>query len=356
MKSFKRFSAFLLCLALMLGLTACHRANERALIISGEEYSAGFYSCALVFADMEGQQKVYETLGESAANDYLNQTIDGVDYKTWVKNRAIEKCKELTAYKSLCEQLMLETSKYDTEFVEAADLSWDYYGFSEMMMENGVGRGTFRYYNCIEAYKNTYFDYLYGEGGTKEIPAEEILTDLTDNYVIANVMIEDITGKTENDVNILAAKLESYAKRIREGEKFEKLYNENAGTAYIDDAEDKDVISYELASVFGNDKTAYENDIFEDLAAMKNGEVKVVKKVTDEGTENEVSTLYLLLKADMFSEKNTLLEDLKSEIRHNLKDDEVEAEIKAIMDTLTVEENTKVTKQFKVEKIYYPVG
>ena len=353
-KNFKRFSALLLCLALMLGLTACHRANERALNISGEEYSAGFYSCALVFADMEGQQLVYDTLGENAAKDYLNQTLDGVDYKTWVKNRAIEKCKELTAYKSNCEELMLDTTKYDAKILETADLYWDYYGYSEMMMENGVGRGTFRFYNGIEAYKNTYFDYLYAEGGTKEIPAQEIETNLTENYAIANVLIEDATGKDAVEVGVLTAKLESYANRIREGEKFEKIYHEAAGTPYTENTENKQTFSYDLASVFGNKGTAYENELYEDVAAMNNGEVKIVTKVADKGTENETTTICLLFKSDILAEENTFLEDLKSAVRHDLKDEEFKSEMQKTIDELTVEENTKVTKQFKVDKIYYP--
>ncbi len=355
-KNFKRFSALMLCVALILGLTACHRANERALYIADEEFSAGFYSCALVFADMEGQQKVLETLGESAATDYLNQTLDGVDYKTWVKNRAIEKCKEFTVYKGVCEEAMIDTTKYADETLETADLYWDYYGYSEMMMENGVGKGTFRSYMSIDAYKNAYFDCLYAEGGVMEIPAEEIKTNLSENYAIADILIEDITGKDENDVKILTAKLESYANRISEGEKFDKIYYEDIGTQYLGSEEDKETFCFDLATIVGNENTSYEMDIFEDVSAMKNGEVKVVKKVNNEGTEEETATLYLLFKGDLLDEKNTLLENLKSEIRHTLKDEELQADVQKTMDTLTVEENTKVTKQFKVEKIYYPVG
>ncbi len=353
-KNFKRISALLLCLSLVLSLAACHRANERALHIDGEGYTSAFYSCALVFADMEGQQLVYDTLGETAAADYLNQTLDGVDYKTWVKNRAIQKCKELTAYKSICEELMLETSEYTSESVQTADLYWDYYGYSQMMTENGVGRGTFRSYIGIDGYKKAYFDYLYGEGGQKEIPATEIETNLTENYVIANVLSENLTGKTEAEVTELTNKYEDYAKRIREGEKFEKVYSEATGTTYVENAEAKDTFSYNLATVLGNDKTEYESDMYADAAAMQNGEVKVITKVADKGTEKETTTLYLFFKSDILAEGNTLLKDLKDAVRHSLKDEELESEMKTKIDALTVEENEKATKQFKVEKIYYP--
>ncbi len=353
-KNFKRFFGLILCFALMLGLTACRRVNERALYIGEEDFSAGFYSCALVFADMEGQQKVYDTLGEEAAANYLNQTLDGVDYKTWVKNRAIETCKEFAVFKGICEELMLNTDKYSNEFLETADLYWEYYGYSEMMMENGVGRGTFRSYIGIDAYRNTYFDFIYGEGGKKEIPADEITANLAENYIIANIINEDLTGKTEAEVKELTEKLEGYAKRIREGEKFEKIYSEATGTTYTEDANVKDTFSYNLATVLGSDKTVYTSDLFSDAAAMKNGEVKLITKVANEGTEGETTTLYLVFKADVLGEANTKLDDLKSAVRHYLKDEEFEKDLKSTTDNLTVEINEKVTKQFKVEKIKYP--
>lgn len=354
MKNLKRFCALLLCLAFMLGLTACHRANERALYIDGEGYSAAFYSCALVFADMEGQQKVAETLGETAANDYLKQTIDGVDYKTWVKNRAIESCVEAEAYKRMCEELMLDTSKYSTKSVETADMYWDYYGYSEMMMENGVGRGTFRAFISVDSYKNTYFDFVYGEGGKKEIPAEEINTNLAENYCLTNILSEDITLKNELEKKELAEKYEGYAKRIREGEKFDKIYSEAIGTTYTENPEVKDTFSYSLASVLGSEKTNYTNDLYNDAKEMKNGEIKVMTKVADKGTDKETSTLYLIFKSDIFADGNTALNDLKTAVRHYLKDEEFENDMKPFFDALTVEINEKVTKQFKVEKIKYP--
>ena len=353
-KNLVRVFVLSLCLVLLLSLTACHRANERALYINDEGFSAGYYSCALVFADIEGQQKVYDTLGEKAAGDYLNQTLDGVDYKTWVKNRAIEKCKEAYAYRSVCEELMIDTEKHSQEYLETADYYWDYSGYSEMMMENGVGRGTFRSFIGIDAYKASYFDYIYGEGGIKEIPAEEIITNLTENYVIANVLSEDLTAKSEEEIKQIKEKLEGYAERIRNGEKFEKIYSEFNGTTYTENTENKSVFSYDLASVIGNEKTTFTDDNFNDVSAMKNGDIQIIEKVTEKGTENEKTTLYLFFKSDILAEENTLLPDLKDAVRHSLKDEEFTSEMKAKMDMLTVKEMPKITKQFKVEKIKYP--
>lgn len=350
----KRIIALFLCCIMIFGLTACHKANETALTIGEVEFTSAFYSCALVFADLEGQQLVYDTLGEEAYADYLNQTLDGVDYKTWVKNRAIENCKNMAAYKIRCDELLLTCDDYVTADVNTADLYWSGYGYSAMMSENGVGRGTFRSYMSMDSYRKGYFDYIYGEGGEKEIPAADIEAELTANYAIANMLTVDASSLTDDELNTLVAELEAYAERIRQGEKFDKIYAEYNGTTYTENTEQTGTFSYDYASVLGNEGTDYASDYFAEVNAMSAGEIKVVTLTDDSDSENVIKTVLLLYKADILSEENTLLSDLKKVAMHSLKDEEFENGMQEFINSLTVNENTRATKQFKVDKIVYP--
>ena len=355
-KFLKRFLALSLVLLLVFSLAACHRANERALKVNGSEYPAGFYSCALVFADIEGQQKVYDTLGESAAADYLNQSIDGVDYKTWVKNRAIEKCQENEFYKAKCEDLMLETSEYTNKYVEMADMYWEYYGYKAIFEQNGVGRGTFRSYMGIDGYKDAYFEHIYGEKGSKAVPKDDIKTALNDNFAVADVLSVSLTGKTDVEAAELETKFSGYAKRLIDNERFDKIYAEENGVTYAEDEKNKETFSYDYATILGSEKTDYQSEIYEDAKAMKIGEVKLVTKVQDEGKETETKTLYLIFKGDILKEGNSQAQALNNIALRFLKLEEFNTENAPLIKALTVEENEKVTKQFKVDKIKYPTA
>lgn len=356
MRFLKSFLSALLCLALVFSLAACHRANERALYVNGSDYSAGFYSCALVFADLEGQQKVYDTLGEKAAADYLNQSIDGVDYKTWVKNRAIEKCKENEFYKAMCEDLMLDTSSYTEQYVETADMYWEYYGYKSIFEQNGVGRGTFRSYMGIDGYKDAYFESIYGEKGSKAVSKEDIKTVLNENFAVADVLSVSLTGKTDVEAAELESKFSDYAKRLMNNEKFDKIYAEENGVTYTENEKVEETFSFEYATILGNEKTKYESEIYADAKAMKTGEVKLVTKVNDEGKESETKTLYLIFKGDILKEGNSEEKTLNNIALRFLKLEEFDKENAPLIEALTVEENEKITKQFKVEKIKYPTA
>ena len=355
-KLLKSVVAISLCVLFVFSLTACHEVNETAVTVDSEEFTSAFYSCALVYADLEAQQIVYETMGESAYADYLNQKIDGVEYKTWVKNRAIETITEMAAYKLACDALLITPDEYSNDDVAAADLEWSNY-YSAIMQENGVGRGTFRWYNSMDTYKLAYFDYIYGKGGEKEIAAADIEAKLKADFTVSNILSADATGKTEDEIKKMVDQFEAYATRIKQGEKFEKIYAEHNGTTYTDsDKDSKETFSYNLASLLGSKETDYESVYFEDVGALANGEIKVIKKVDDTDKENPTTTVLLIYKGNILDDKNPNFEDIKKIAMHALKDEEFEKGMEETIKGLEVVENERATKRFKVEKIVYPMG
>lgn len=349
----KKSAALLLCLIMALSVTACHKVNETALTVGDVKFTSAFYSCALVFADLEGQQLVYDTLGSDAYDDYLNQTLDGLDYKTWVKSKAIERCKEMAAYEIKCKEVLLTCDEYISDYISNADTYWSYY-YSSIMSENGVGRGTFRSYMSRDAYRDGYFDYIYGEGGEKEISNDDIITELTSRYVVSNIISADASSLSDTEKAELTAKFEAYAERIKNGEKFEKIYAEYNNIEYTENSEETGTFSYNYATVYGDADTDYSNDYYEDVKAMENGEIKIIEKTDDSDSENVKTTILFVYKNNISDESNPSFDNLKKIAMHSLKDEEFENEMQEFINSLTVEENTKATKRFKVEKIVYP--
>ncbi|MEE1198944.1 MAG: hypothetical protein U0K54_07365 [Acutalibacteraceae bacterium] len=355
-KNVKKITALVLALLLCLVFTGCHKKGEIAVKVSYEDYkdefTSGFYACALLYADMEGQQKVSQSATEeqlSSANfDYLKQKIDGKEYKDWVKARALEMCKEVFAYKVLCEMNKVQTADTLASASEFAASYWTSY-YSEIMTPNGVGLETFKDYSAYQEYATAYFGFLYGEGGTKEVPKEEINKFLKEKYAYVNVLSLDISTLKEEEVEEKEKEYNKYLARLKKGENFGKIYAEANNEQYTANKNDSGIFNNDKATVWGAKDTMYDNDYFNNVAGLKNGQAKVFK-VDDENGKY----LILVVKGDIMQKGNTSLETLKDNVRHELKDDEFEKEITEFVKKITLNEVKFATKPFKVDKIQYP--
>ncbi len=355
-KNIKRIAALVLAIALCFVFAGCHKKGETAVKVSYEnyedEFTSGFYACALLYADMEGQQKVSENATEEqladADFDYLTQKIDGKEYKTWVKERALGICKEVFAYKVLCEENKVKTADALADASEMAATYWSSY-YSEMMTPNGVSLDTFKTYTEYQEYSTAYFNHLYGEGGTKEIPAKEINTFLKEKYAYVNVLSVDISKYGEEQVEEKQKEFNAYLKRLKKGENFGKIYAEANDSEYKANDKDKGIFNNDSASVWGAKGTMYENDYYNNVIGLKNGQAKVFTTDDDNG-----KNIILVVKGDIMQEGNTYLETLKDNVRHELKDEEYKKEITAFLSKITLKEFKWATKPFKVDKIVYP--
>ncbi len=356
LKNIKRFIAAGMVLALMLSLCACHKKDETALTVDGVNFTSAFYSCALLAADSEARQLASEKLDQIEVDetneDYLEQTIDGVLYSQWVKNRAIEICKQAVAAKKLCEQEKVSTADYLEDAKELAEYYWNA-GMYMYYEENGVSLETYKAFAAYDAYKSAYFDFLFGENGTQAVSTEEINKHLTEKYAYVNYITADISDMKTADAQQEEEKIKKYADRIYAGESFNKIYSEINETEFKEDSTDMGTFSNTQGSVWGDTDTAYETELFQYTKELKNGEVGVFKHKQDR-TGNEY--FVLILRGDILSEKNTNLETIKNSARTDLKGGDLDKLVKAEADKLSVKEVKYATNQFKVEKIYYPEG
>jgi len=94
MRLIKRIGAIICALAILMSFAGCHKKDEIAVTVGDVEFTSAYYMCALVMADSEARNEVYEDLSDEEKTsdevDYFSKKIDGKKYKTWVKDTAIE--------------------------------------------------------------------------------------------------------------------------------------------------------------------------------------------------------------------------------------------------------------------------
>ena len=353
-KALIRISAFLLIAVLCLAAAGCHKPGEIAMKAGDEEFTSGFYACAFLAADNEAQQLVYEQATEQGvtvtAKNLYTQKIDGVVYADWVKARVQEIFKEMIAAKQLCEKNVVNTAEYLDNAKTTAKQEWQ--TNKDYFEKNGIGLESYQKFCAYQEYVNAYFEYLYGKDGPEEVKEDVLNKYITENYVYLNAISLDITGMTEQQQQDQEKKYLDFADRIKKGEKFGKIYADVNNIEYKEDKTDEGAFSNSYAMLWGTDKTgSYESPFFNDVKDMKKGETKVF--VNDKAAEG-YKYMFMVYMGDILSEKNTNLEQIKAAALDSMKGKEFSEKIDAAAKDVNVEEITKSTKQFKVEKIYYP--
>ena len=380
MNAIKRFLVLALCLALVVScFTGCHEKGEIAVTVGDEQFTSGYYACALVFADMDAREKVNATLSSAELMadkiEYWKKTVDGVEYTTWVENTALDKLKLIAAAKKLCKQYSVSNDELmKTEYKQIFDNLWLDGNVAKFMEENGVARETFEdfaYYSYLidsmffanyfglqnsDDFTNPLFDKIYGEGGVKEISAEKIKTHLNDNYALVNLINVSYTGLTDEEKAEKQKQVDAYAQALKDGTKtFEDVYNEYYEVKDEDKEETTDTETddtpkpldpYGLPVCKEESELGYAFDQYDIVKAMAVDEVKVIALEENKG-------LILAVKRDITADPYYLTTGDK-DLREEIVGDEFINTLKTEANALGCDVNKKSTRQFKVKKIYYP--
>ena len=351
----KRVMAAALCIMLVLTFTACHKPGETALTIEGEAFTSGFYACAFLSADNEAQNRVYEEATKNGETttvlDYFEKTIDGKSYSEWVKARAIEICKQMMAAKKLCEENKVSTAEYLESAKTNAKTQWQ---SNQVYFEkNGIGLTSYQNFCAYEQYSVAYFDYLYGKDGPNEVKEDVLNKYIKDNYFYVNAIDVDVTKMTEQQLKDQEKEYNDFIVRVEKGESFGKIYAEAMGSTYSkdDDVTDGKGFSYSYGMIWGAEGTSYENIMFKDVKEIKENTFKII---TNDTAVEGYKYMLLIYKGDILGEKNPNLEAIKTTALDDMKGDEFNEIIVNAAKNIVVNENIKATKQFKVEKVYYP--
>lgn len=358
MKNLKRILSVLLILVIVGSFAGCHKKGEIAVKIGDVEFTSAYYMCALLNADNEAQNKVYEELSEEEQSgekevDIYSKKVEDKKYVDWVEDTAMDYLKNIAAYKTLCIENKLEL---DEETISELEMYTNYYwqSYASYYESNGVALSTYEQYMKDSYYSELYFEHLYAKDGEKEIGAEDVKNKIYDNFVIANMLQASITSEMEDEeITALKTELDGYAEDLKAGKvTFEKVYNEYNGITeedYNQDEEESDEPKPkdEYASVIGAKGTTYESDQYDTIKAMATGEIKVI--------EIEGQGYVLVVKQDIAADEY-YLENLDMAARHLIADEEYEKTIKDYAKKLDTDINKYAVKQFKVKKIVQPTG
>lgn len=359
MNILKKITAMLLVAIMALTVIGCHPKDELAVTIDGQTYTSGYYMCALVNAYLEAQQKVYENLTDAEKSstdlDFFKKKIDDKSFTDWTKDRAIESLKEISHYKTLCKENKLEISTEELNNAKQyANIYWSSYGYSAIFEPNGVSQETYTNYTVDNSYSGLYFEHLYGKGGDKEIPEEQIKEKLYKDFILANVLEVTFSEETDAQKKEIKEKFETYKKDLEKKSKtFEEIYKDynkiteeekKEDTKEEENTESKPLDIY--ASVLGAEGTGYEHAFYKEINELKVNEIKLIEKENNAG-------YVLAIKKDIESDPY-YLETLDMNIRYLLKNDEYMENMKKEAAKLEADINKYAVNRFKVNKIIEP--
>lgn len=391
MKNLKRILAAALVLAMALTAAACHPKDEIAVTVGDLEFTSAYYMCALINADSEAKSRVQEELSDDESTtdiDYYSKKIDDKDYVTWVEDTAMDYLKKIAAYKTLCKENELELDKEEAENAEYyASYYWSSYGYSSYFEPNGVSEKTYTQYMKDSYYSELYFEHLYGEGGEKEIAADEVKDTMYKNFIIADMLQASFSGLEDDEITETKEQFEKYMEELKAGTKtFEEVYNDyndideeedtdtsssssstasssessstestssdatsSEGTASDSEEEEEELEPLDsYASILGAEDTVYESEHFDTVNKMATNEIKIIELDDDAG-------IILVVKKDIKADPY-YLENLDSTTRHLIADEEFESDIEKYADELELTVNDYAVNQFKVKKIKEPTA
>ena len=272
MKIFKRLSAIVLVLVMILSSVGClHKKNEIAVTIDGFEFTSAYYMCVLINARSEAQNKVYEELSTEEQQqeiDFLSKKIDKKSFTKWTEDRAMEMLKEIAAYKSLCKKADLKIDKEAKENAENTAASYWQYGYSQYFEPNGVSLETYKTYVSDALYSSTYFEYLYGNEGKKAIAQSEVDTELYDSFVTANIIEYTFNDESDSDKATIQTQFEAYLNDLKTGNAtFEEIYkaHNNIQEDQEETTTEEDVPKDKYATIVGAEGTNYEHAYFDEI-------------------------------------------------------------------------------------------
>ncbi len=247
----------IISLAAALGLTVsaltfggCSGANiSTPITVDGTDIPAGLYILYSGSAYAEAKSKFANDNPEvdttAAGFDYYNQTLDNKAFGEYVKEKAIENCVRHVAIERLYSKAGKSLTEDEKKDLDAAvETQWEcdlsiwtsslsfakgYDTLGAFYEHIGVSKSSLKnFYNVNQFKASTVFESIYGEGGSKEVSADEINKYIDENYVLTRyfaISLKDDSGSIIEDKDKLA--------------ELEKLANDyakelNGGTAYKD--------------------------------------------------------------------------------------------------------------------------
>ena len=233
----------ILCGAMTAAAASCANGVTYPVTVDGEQFRAGMYILEQQTALSEAVSKLSEEqpdLDTTAEDfDYFKQTVEGKSFDDWIKDTALEKCREYVAVERLFDQYGLtlsadEVNEINTNvkqlWTEENQYAQYYYGVSiigEYYEKFGIGEQSFKDIQLNSRKRSDLFAFLYGEGGQLAATQDEINTSLQNDYLALNYFVYEL----ENGDGA-----QSYADSIASGKSYEEVYRDYSQAKSDEDA------------------------------------------------------------------------------------------------------------------------
>ncbi len=379
--SLKRTLATALCGAMILSAASCGSNTKTALTVDGDELSAGIYIYYQMSALGEAQEKLAEeqpALDTSAENfDITAYSVEGTPVCEWVKNKAIEQCRRYVAINKKFDELGLAlTADESSEINEYVNGLWTeenmyaqyIYGvdiIGEYYEQYGIGEQSFKNVYTLAYKEDKVFDAIYGEGGSLEVPADELKASVVEKYALVKYLeIEDgydaqkyysMLGEGKSfsemkqayDTDVELAEIEAeMAEAEANGEEYDGILPEELVVTASEESE--------LESVIEKDLPDPSEEFVEAVFAMDIGEstiISVPNESTDENGNNVTTfSFYVASRLDITEDEETFT-GYCGTVLHDRKDEEFDESIKADGAALSVTENSAAMSRYTVNNL-----
>ncbi len=378
MKTLKKITALILAVAMLCCLAACHPKDEVAVSSGDHTVTSAIYSYYLLMADSEARSIVDEAAGDTSETpNYYKETVNGKSYEEYVLEAALDGCKTYLARQKMCDEAGIKLSAEQNANVETnAETYWSSYGYSAMLEPNGISLSTYTKILKNESRYSLYFEQLYGKGGDREIPAEDMNKYLSEHYAAVWMPVEHDYSSVENaNPETIITQYESYKEMLENGASYEEVATAyRGGTNSSDSTASSQPSSTETSSEDSSQDTASETTSSSDEDAPQDQNIAIL--TDNENTFNatgftkfsEVKDLevgkavvihdadskkiYVVMKKDLFADEY-YTDMLDMEVRQTLKSDELDSDLDKLKETLKFDVNNHAINQFKIKKITY---
>ena len=373
MSILRKASAGILCTAMTISFASCSLGGadtSYGAIIDGYKVPAGVFismqmnahTDARNFKDASAEEAVTTTASADAATTeattttpFSDKVIEGKSVRDWINDEATIQMQKFVAVENKFDELGLAFTDNEPEKVNLyIESLWEYYG--TMYEEMGVSQNSLNLVTLNSEKKELIFNHIYGADGEKAVPEADVKKYLTENNFRINyieIELKDSEGnllKSEGKEE-MNAKAEGYIERAKNGEDFNailKEYNDslNTSTASTEDTAAETAVEEapDNTMVVTKEGTYPDANI---ITKLFDGSVAAGDYFIVESTNSE--KLYVVQCLDLFADENYYA-DNESYVRHQLKDEEFEAEIESWITGQTVERNEAAYKRYKYEK------
>ena len=332
MFSMKRASAVLAAAVMAAAsVTGCSSSTDYSMTAGGNKVNAGVY-INYILNEMSSQMYQLYYSGEiTDMKECLDKEIEGENFKTYVKNKALENTKEFAAVQAKFDELGLTLSEEDVQQIEdSVSSAWS--SQEDFYKLEGVSRESLKM-----CYEHTYkkeaiFDHYYMEGGTEPVSDDDVNKFFADNYI--------------------RYKLVTIPKSSNEDEEAAKTENEELKTlweGYIADAENLDFAGFDEIITKYNDykeaKTAEESESAEGTDSTADISGDDLNVVTDESAaEESAAETEEAAETTAAAEEAPAEENAESVVEGEVSAAEAGAEESAAEETVETEESAAETE------------